>query len=284
MAEFGEQLKHARESKGMTQQSLADKVYVTRQTVSRWESGDRYPDILTLKRLSSVLNVSADFLLSDEQMTDIAEKTPLIEKPVFNNILVALYAAIVLVFSIQAYNLLGSFYTLDAITGKNYFAIFMCCCALSEAALFVFSFINTLRGTFIPQKAGIVICAFFILELFQRIETVFNRAGLWTLVFAMLCFLPYLSGAIGAYSFFISSGKQKHGKILVCFASLFSAYTQLAGILILIGNYPGYVSLPFLLSRLLKLLISAVFIFQVYLLSKRRSMAVSSGQSSDKAV
>lgn len=39
MAEFGEQLKRAREAKGMTQQTLAEKVYVTRQTVSRWESG-----------------------------------------------------------------------------------------------------------------------------------------------------------------------------------------------------------------------------------------------------
>ena len=39
MAEFGEQLRKAREEKGMTQQSLAEKLYVTRQTVSRWEGG-----------------------------------------------------------------------------------------------------------------------------------------------------------------------------------------------------------------------------------------------------
>ena len=45
MAEFGEQLRKAREEKGMTQQSLAEKVYVTRQTVSRWEGGERYPDL-----------------------------------------------------------------------------------------------------------------------------------------------------------------------------------------------------------------------------------------------
>ena len=39
MVEFGEQLKKAREGKGMTQQSFAEKLYVTRQSVSRWESG-----------------------------------------------------------------------------------------------------------------------------------------------------------------------------------------------------------------------------------------------------
>ena len=47
MAEFGETLRKARENKGMTQQTLAEKVYVTRQTISRWECGERYPDLLT---------------------------------------------------------------------------------------------------------------------------------------------------------------------------------------------------------------------------------------------
>ena len=39
MVEFGEQLRRAREEKGMTQQSLAEQLYVTRQAVSRWECG-----------------------------------------------------------------------------------------------------------------------------------------------------------------------------------------------------------------------------------------------------
>jgi DNA-binding transcriptional regulator YiaG len=39
MVEFGEQLRRIRESKGMTQQTLAEYLYVTRQTVSRWECG-----------------------------------------------------------------------------------------------------------------------------------------------------------------------------------------------------------------------------------------------------
>lgn len=39
MVEFGEKLKRAREEKGMTQQTLSDALYVTRQAVSRWECG-----------------------------------------------------------------------------------------------------------------------------------------------------------------------------------------------------------------------------------------------------
>ena len=37
--EFGEKLRQAREAKGMTQQKLADRLFVTRQAVSRWECG-----------------------------------------------------------------------------------------------------------------------------------------------------------------------------------------------------------------------------------------------------
>lgn len=60
MVEFGEKLKRAREEKGMTQQTLSDHLYVTRQAVSRWECGARYPDLLTAKKLSEVLEVSLD--------------------------------------------------------------------------------------------------------------------------------------------------------------------------------------------------------------------------------
>lgn len=63
MAEFGEQLRKAREEKGITQQTLAEELYVTRQTISRYENGERYPDIVTLKKMSAFLGVSTDYLL-----------------------------------------------------------------------------------------------------------------------------------------------------------------------------------------------------------------------------
>lgn len=80
MAEFGEQLKRARELEGYTQQSFAEKIYVTRQTVSRWESGARYPDLHTTKKIAEVLNVSIDELLSGEELRANIEKIPVLEK------------------------------------------------------------------------------------------------------------------------------------------------------------------------------------------------------------
>ena len=55
MAEFGENLKNVREQKGYTQQTLADHLYVTRQAVSRWEGGSRYPDLMTAKKMAQFL-------------------------------------------------------------------------------------------------------------------------------------------------------------------------------------------------------------------------------------
>lgn len=80
MAEFGEQLKKAREANGLTQQSFAEKIYVTRQTVSRWESGARYPDLHTAKKISEVLGVSIDELLSGEEIQTNIEKIPVLDK------------------------------------------------------------------------------------------------------------------------------------------------------------------------------------------------------------
>lgn len=63
MTEFYEQLRRARQAKGITQQSLADQLFVTRQAVSRWECGDRYPDLPTTKQISIILGISVDELL-----------------------------------------------------------------------------------------------------------------------------------------------------------------------------------------------------------------------------
>lgn len=89
--EFGEKLKKAREGKGITQQTLADQLYVTRQAVSRWECGARFPDLLTAKKISEILEVSLDELLSGEETIKCAEENPIIESPAILRVQTALY-------------------------------------------------------------------------------------------------------------------------------------------------------------------------------------------------
>ncbi len=79
MAEFGENLKRIREEKGLTQQTLADNLYVTRQAVSRWEGGSRYPDLMTAKKMAQFLGVTMDELLSDDDMQLYVQRNAILD-------------------------------------------------------------------------------------------------------------------------------------------------------------------------------------------------------------
>lgn len=72
--EFNEKLQELRKNKGLTQEELAEKLYVSRTAVSKWESGRGYPNIDSLKEISMFFSVSIDELLSTEKLLFIAEK------------------------------------------------------------------------------------------------------------------------------------------------------------------------------------------------------------------
>lgn len=64
---LGEKLRHLRKERGLTQQELAEKVMVAPSTIGMYEQGRREPDTATLSKLSQVLHVSVDYLLSEGQ-------------------------------------------------------------------------------------------------------------------------------------------------------------------------------------------------------------------------
>ena len=68
---LNDNIKKFREEKKYTQQQLADKLYVSRQTICRWENGSRCPDLITAKKLAMELGVTLDELISDEDVNDI---------------------------------------------------------------------------------------------------------------------------------------------------------------------------------------------------------------------
>lgn len=69
MASFTERLKTLRKQMNFSQQELADKIQVTKQTVSQYERGIRKPDYNTLLFLCDLFNVSADYLLGKADVT-----------------------------------------------------------------------------------------------------------------------------------------------------------------------------------------------------------------------
>ena len=67
---FADTLKKLRNNKGLSQEALAEKIYVTKSAVSRWESGNRLPDAMMITRLSEVLEVDVNVLLSAAAESD----------------------------------------------------------------------------------------------------------------------------------------------------------------------------------------------------------------------
>lgn len=72
--EFHEKLQKLRKDRGLTQEELANALFVSRTAISKWKSGKGYPSIDSLKEISVYFSVTIDELLSGEKMLSIAEK------------------------------------------------------------------------------------------------------------------------------------------------------------------------------------------------------------------
>ena len=72
--EFHEKLQQLRKQRGLTQEALADSLFVSRTAISKWESGRGYPSIDSLKAIAKFFGVSIDELLSGDEILTIAEE------------------------------------------------------------------------------------------------------------------------------------------------------------------------------------------------------------------
>ena len=71
--EFSEKLQELRKSRSMTQEELAEALYVSRTAISKWESGRGYPSIDSLKEISRFFSVTIDELICSDEMITVAE-------------------------------------------------------------------------------------------------------------------------------------------------------------------------------------------------------------------
>lgn len=93
--EFNEKLQELRKSRSLTQEELAQALFVSRTAVSKWESGRGYPSIDSLKEISRYFSVTIDELICAEEMVSVAES----EKKEFADRYTAFICSILDIFS-----------------------------------------------------------------------------------------------------------------------------------------------------------------------------------------
>jgi len=78
--EIGSKLKEARTKTEFTQEQVAEEIGVSRQTISNWENGKYYPDIVSVIRLSDLYDVSLDYLLKGKEDTPMTNYIEYLEE------------------------------------------------------------------------------------------------------------------------------------------------------------------------------------------------------------
>lgn len=103
--EIGKKLKNARMQSGLTQENVAEKINVSRQTISNWENEKSYPDIVSVIQLSDLYSISLDVLLKgDEKMVEhLEESTNVVRSN--QKLIAAILANIILVILLISLNM-----------------------------------------------------------------------------------------------------------------------------------------------------------------------------------
>ena len=132
--EIGKKLKDARMRSGFTQESVAKKVNVSRQTISNWENEKSYPDIISVIELSNLYSISLDKLLKgDEKMMEHLEESTNVVKStrkLIGAILLNLITVILLV-------TLSMF-----LPDRSYYLLVVFCLAIASSSVLLYQMIK----------------------------------------------------------------------------------------------------------------------------------------------
>ena len=126
--EIGKKLKNTRIEAGLTQEKAAEKIDVSRQTISNWENEKSYPDIISVIALSDLYSVSLDELLKgDQKMAEHLEESTNVVKS-NKKLTGAILLNIILMILLIALNMLLP-------EGTYYLVIVFCVVIMSSSAL-----------------------------------------------------------------------------------------------------------------------------------------------------
>lgn len=281
--DFGERLKQAREENGYTQQQLADKLYVTRQAVSKWEHGTRYPDLLTTKCIADILGVSIDKLLSDDEMKDYSEKQVIVESKRGSCLITSLYSVIAILSFVkitpEIFNVIFDRY----MSGDLYFAswqslaiqIVSICASFVVGALCFFALYKAIRVEINSKMAGAIGLTYLIASATKSLAIV-DMAGFSIEMYIVIGITLVFAILIGLY--FIKGVSKLFWGVIVCsvVATLYAIASFVVHI-VAIANYDAmYIiqhnDITGITAFLLKLSFVAIIVIQASELERKRKL------------
>lgn len=132
--EIGKQLKNARMHSGLTQENVAEKLHVSRQTISNWENEKSYPDIISVIELSSLYSISLDDLLKGDErmMKHLEESTNIVKSN--KKLIAAIVSNIVLAIVLITLNMF--------IPDNHYFLVGVFCLMVISASTLLYQIIK----------------------------------------------------------------------------------------------------------------------------------------------
>lgn len=132
--EIGKKLKEARLNRGLTQEVIAEKLNVSRQTISNWENEKSYPDIISVIELSNLYSISLDDLLKgdDEMMEHLQESTNVVKSN--QKLLRAIILNIIVVILLVTLGMV--------LPSKSYYLVMIFCLAIVSSSLLLYQMIK----------------------------------------------------------------------------------------------------------------------------------------------
>ena len=133
--EIGKKLKNARIEAGLTQEKAAEKIDVSRQTISNWENEKSYPDIISVIALSDLYSVSLDELLKgDQKMAEHLEESTNVVKS-NKKLTGAILLNIILMILLIALNML--------LPEGTYYLVIVFCVVIMSSSVLLYQIINS---------------------------------------------------------------------------------------------------------------------------------------------
>ena len=195
--EISKCIKDARQNNNISQESLAEQLGVSRQTISSWENGKSYPDLVSIIKMSDIFNISLDKMLKEDKnlVNNIQEKMDTVKS---NKSIVFTILFAIIIFG--GMHLIQTFVDIPKIDNL-YLNIGVLIAFIIGVLTYLFS--NVYVGKFLNQKTSnksilktiivmlVIVSLFFIFPLIKNFTTVswqvfLARIGI-IVIFALIC-------------------------------------------------------------------------------------------------